>query len=124
MNNERKFKIKCASKNIVMKTIKNNNLGNNNTLDILDSIQKVKVSPFFKSKVLNKIEQHKEEKVPLFPWFTPQLQFASLAIILCVNITVIYYSISSTETTEVQLSEFETFVQEYHLESSNSISIN
>lgn len=107
-----------------MKTTKNKNLGKNNTLDILDSIQEVQISPFFKNKVLKSLAQQKEVKEPSFSWFSPKLQLASLALIICVNIGAIYYSLSSTETSQEQLSEFETFVQDYNLESTNSISIN
>lgn len=106
-----------------MKTIKDKSTGNNNTLDILDSIEEVKVSPFFKNKVLNMIEQEKEVKQPSFQWFNPQLQFASLALIICINAATIYYSFSNTETSEEQISGIESFVQDYQLGSDN-ISIN
>tara|TARA_R110000787_G_scaffold271939_1_gene379207 strand:- start:10070 stop:10393 length:324 start_codon:yes stop_codon:yes gene_type:complete len=107
-----------------MKTIKNSNKGNNNTLDILDAIQEVDLSPFFKNKVLNKIAQQKEVKEPSFSWFSPQLQLATLAVLICFNVGTIYYSISYTKNTQEQLSDFEYFVQEYNFESNNSISIN
>lgn len=108
-----------------MKTIKDKSTGNNNTLDILDSIEEVKVSPFFKNKVLNMIEQEKEVKQSSFQWFSPQLQFASLALIVCINAATIYYSFTNTEnTSQDQLSGIESFVQEYQLGSDTTISIN
>lgn len=107
-----------------MKTLKENNTGNNNTLDILDAIQEVQVSPFFKNKVLNKIEQQKEAKESIFSWFSPQLQFASLALVICINVTTIYFSISNTQDSQEQVSGIESFVQEYQLDSDTSISIN
>ncbi|MBL4605883.1 MAG: hypothetical protein JKY02_09560 [Flavobacteriaceae bacterium] len=107
-----------------MKTIKDKSKGNNNTLDILDSIEEVKVSPFFKNKVLNMIEQEKEVKQPSFQWFSPQLQFASLVLIVCINAATIYYSFTNTETSQEQISGIESFVQEYQLDSGTNISIN
>jgi hypothetical protein len=107
-----------------MKTIKDKNTGNNNTLDILDAIQEVQVSPFFKNKVLNRIEQQKEVKESSFSWFSPQLQFASLALVICINVTTIYFSISNTQDSQEQVSGIESFVQEYQLDSDASISIN
>jgi len=61
-----------------MKTQNSKSIEENNTLDILDEIQEVRVSPFFKNKVLNKIREQEEEKVPLFGWFSPQLQLAAV----------------------------------------------
>ncbi len=107
-----------------MKTIKDNNTEKNNTLDILDSIQEVKVSPFFKNKVLNKIDQLNEVEESSLSWFSPQLQIASLALVICINVTTIYYSISNTQGSQEQISGIESFVQEYQLDSDTSISIN
>lgn len=107
-----------------MKTIKDKSTGKNNTLDILDSIEEVKVSPFFKNKVLNRIEQEKEVIQPSLHWFNPQLQFASLALLICINAATIYYSFTNTETSQEEISGIESFVQEYQLDSDNNISIN
>ena len=106
-----------------MKTIKDNTPGNNNTLDVLDSIQEVQVSPFFKNKVLNKINQQKEEKSPSLGWFTPQLQLATIAIVISINVTAIYYSFSAQDSQQ-DISSFESFVKEYSLDSNTTISIN
>ena len=106
-----------------MKTHKNTPIENNNTFDILDEIQEVKVSPFFKNKVLNSIRQQEEEKVPLFGWFSPQLQLATLAMLLCINAFTIIYSLDLEDSGQ-ELSGIEAFVQDYSLNSDNSISLN
>ena len=106
-----------------MKTHKNKSIENNNTFDILDEIQEVKVSPFFKNKVLNSIREQEEEKVPLFGWFSPQLQLATLALLLCINALTIIYSLDINDSSQ-ELSGIEAFVEDYALDSDNSISIN
>ncbi|MEQ6124220.1 hypothetical protein AAON49_08480 [Pseudotenacibaculum sp. MALMAid0570] len=106
-----------------MKTHKNKSIENNNTLDILDEIQEVKVSPFFKNKVLNTIRQQKEEKTPSFGWFTPQLQLATLALVLCINVLTIYFTFNSQETSQ-EISGFEAFMEDYYLDSDNTLTLN
>ena len=107
-----------------METDKHKPIENNNTFDILDEIQEVKVNPFFKNKVLNAIREQKEEKVPLFGWFSPQLQLATLALILCINALTIIYSLQGTESNQ-ELSGIEAFVEDYSLlDSDTTISIN
>lgn len=106
-------------KELEMKTNKNNSIEKNNTFDVLDEIQEVKVSPFFKNKVLNQIRQQKEEKSPSLGWFTPQLQLATFALIVCINATAIYFSFTSEGDTQ-ELTGFEAFVEDYHLGDTNS----
>ncbi len=107
-----------------MKTQNNKPIENNNTLDILDEIREVKVSPFFKNKVLNQIREQKEEKVPLFTWFTPQLQLATLALVLCMNALTIFYSLEGEFDTQEELSGIEAFVEDYSLDSYETITLN
>ncbi|MFD2565797.1 hypothetical protein [Pseudotenacibaculum haliotis] len=102
-----------------MKTNKNNSIENNNTFDVLDEIQEVKVSPFFKNKVLNQIGQESEEKVPSLAWFTPQLQLAAFALIVMINATAIYFSFTS-QGIDQELTGFEAFVEDYDLDYSDS----
>ena len=106
-----------------MNTQNNKSIEENNTFDILDEIQEVKVSPFFKNKVLNKIREQGEEKVPLFGWFSPQLQLATVALVLIMNALTIFYSLDLQENTQ-ELSGFEAFVQDYSLDSNTDISLN
>lgn len=106
-----------------MKTQKSNSIEKNNTLDILDEIQEVKVSPFLKNQVLNKIREQKEDKVPLFGWLSPQLQLATILVILIVNATTIFYTLDAQDSSQ-QLSGFEAFMKDYSLDSDNGISLN
>lgn len=75
---------------------------------------------FFKHKVLQQLENEKEVKSEIFSWFTPQLQLATLGLVLLLNISTIFYAFSSQEqNTETSL---ENFAQEYSLNSeSNSL---
>tara|TARA_R110002073_G_scaffold8207_5_gene45812 strand:- start:25753 stop:26073 length:321 start_codon:yes stop_codon:yes gene_type:complete len=106
-----------------MKTIKDKSTGNNNTLDVLDHIQEVKVSPFFKNKVLNRMNQPKEEKASSLGWFTPQLQLATLVVVICINVTTIYYSFSE-QNSQQNVSSFDSFIKDYNLDSNTTIFIN
>jgi mannose/fructose/N-acetylgalactosamine-specific phosphotransferase system component IIC len=53
-----------------------------NTLKVLDTIEEVKVNHFFKHKVLQQLENQKQEKIRFLSWFTPQLQLATLSVVL------------------------------------------
>ena len=90
------------------------------TFKALDTIEEVKVNHFFKHKVLQKLNAEKEVKQTIFSWFTPQLQLATLSIVLLLNASVIFYTFSSSEVTIK--SNLETFAQDYNL-NSNSDSI-
>ena len=106
-----------------MKTQNGNSIEKNNTLNILDEIQEVKVSPFLKNQVLNKIREQKEDKVPLLGWMSPQLQLAAILVILMVNATAIFYTLDEQNSNQ-ELSGFEAFVEDYSLDSGNNISLN
>ncbi len=81
----------------------------------LGVIEEVKVNHFFKHKVLQKIVHQKVEKAKVFTWFTPQLQMASLALVLLLNASAILYAFSSQTTTSD--TSLESFAQEYSLQS-------
>mgnify|MGYP000271227423 CR=1 FL=1 len=106
-----------------MNTQNKKSIEENNTLDILDEIQEVKVSPFFKNKVLNHIREQKEEKVILLGWFRPQLQIAAVILVLVMNALTLYYSLNLQDNTQ-ELSGFEAFVQDYSIESTSDIYLN
>jgi len=92
------------------------------TFKALDTIEEVKVNYFFKHKVLQQLENQKEEKIKVFSWFTPQLQVATLAFVLLLNTSVVLYAFSSQEqTTDVSL---DSFAQEYSLQSETISLIN
>lgn len=80
----------------------------------LDAIEEVNVNHFFKHKVLQQIENKKEVKTRIFTWFTPQLQMATLAIVLLLNVSAILYVFSSQKDTSN--SSLESFAQEYSLQ--------
>jgi hypothetical protein len=90
------------------------------TFKVLDAIEEVKVNHFFKHKVLQQLENVKEEKPKVLTWFTPQLQLATLSVMLLINLSTFFYVYSSqNETSEVTL---ENFAKEYALQSeTNSI---
>jgi hypothetical protein len=87
---------------------------------VLDEIDRVEVNHFFKHKVLQKIKAEKTINKPVFSWFTPQIQLATLGLILLLNVSAIFYAYSSTEVSVG--SDINTFAEEYSLKTnSNSI---
>ena len=92
------------------------------TFKVLDTLEKVEVNHFFKHKVLQKINAEKEEKKPVFSWFTPQLQLATLCAILLLNAGTLFYVFTSSTNSIDTSSSLETFAKEYSLQSdSNSL---
>lgn len=88
------------------------------TLELLTQIAPVKVSPFFKHKLMQEFIKEVPQKPLSFYWLTPQFQWATLGLVLVLNIGTIFYAFSgSKEATAIAL-----FAQEYALQtSSNSI---
>lgn len=90
------------------------------TFKTLDAIEEVKVNHFFKHKVLQQLENEKEEKISILNRFTPKLQLATLVIVLLINTSAVLYAFSSQE--QISETSIENFAQEYSLQSeSNSI---
>ena len=90
------------------------------TFKVLDTIDKVEVNHFFKHKVLQKLNVEKEVKETIFSWFSPQLQLATLSVILLLNFGTLFYAFNNQE--ENTTSDIDTFAQEYSLQSEyNSI---
>ena len=56
------------------------------TLEAMDTIETVNVSPFFKGKTMNRLFAEKEEQQTIWSWFTPNLQLATLVCISVLNI--------------------------------------
>ncbi len=75
------------------------------TLDSMENMQEVKVSPFFKDKTMQHLFTDKEEKQVVWLWFTPKLQFATLVIVVVLNIFALSQLDSSVEVETV--SDFE-----------------
>ena len=85
----------------------------------VDDIETVKASPFFKTKVLRELYEEKQERVQvLFPWFTPKLQLAALAVFVVLNVFVIAQMNSDNYTSEVS-----TFAEAYELTPETDITL-
>jgi hypothetical protein len=84
------------------------------TFILLETIEEVNVSRFFKHKLLQQLNNQKEEKTSILAWFTPNLQLATLAFVVLLNTSAVFYAFSFQEQTlEVRL---DTFAQEYCLQ--------
>ena len=85
------------------------------TFKVLETIGEVKVNQFFKHKVLQQLNNKKEEKTSILAWFTPNLQLATLAFVVLLNTSVVFYAFSFQEQNLVD--SLDTFAQEYSLQS-------
>ncbi|MEO1031370.1 MAG: hypothetical protein AAFX55_08185 [Bacteroidota bacterium] len=57
------------------------------TLNSADTIEEVKISPFFKEKALCQMFAEKQqEPFVLWSWLTPQVQLAALFLIVAINV--------------------------------------
>ncbi len=56
------------------------------TLNAMDAIQEVKVSPFFKDKAMQRLFAEKEEAPLIRSWFSPKLQLATLVCFVVLNV--------------------------------------
>lgn len=75
------------------------------TFDAVSSIEKVNVSPFFKEKVMQQIRNASNDtEVVSNPWFTPSLQFATLIVLVALNV-IAYMNINN--------SNYETNIEEF-----------
>ena len=78
------------------------------TLDSVESIKEAKASPFLKDKILNRINSDNIDRVSIWSWFTPSLQFATLLLFMALNVYV-YVSLNSEDYD----STIEAFVDTY-----------
>jgi NADH:ubiquinone oxidoreductase subunit C len=85
------------------------------TFKVLESIKEVKVNHFFKHNVLQQLKNQKEETTSILDWFTPRLQLASVAFVLLLNASALFYAFSSQEQNFVV--NIDSFSQEYSLQS-------
>jgi len=61
------------------------------TFDVLDTINEVNVSPFFKDKTLQRLYAEKEGVTSVgLGWFTPKVQLATLICIIIINVFGMY----------------------------------
>ncbi len=75
------------------------------TLNVLESIEKVNVSPFFKDKTMNVLFTEKEEVQTVWSWFTPKLQLATLLCVVVLNV-IAFTKLEETSAYEANISEF------------------
>jgi hypothetical protein len=97
--------------------MKNKNISEqvDNIFEVLNSIEKTSVSPFFKQKVLHKMFLKEEEKTVMKLWFTPKLQLAAIALVLLVNAISLFYVFNENNSTTI-----DNFAKEYSLSSTNT----
>ncbi len=69
-----------------MKANKNIQHKIDHTLESINSIETVHVSPYFKDKTMRRMFAEKEDSAPIWYWFSPKLQLATLACIIALNI--------------------------------------
>jgi hypothetical protein len=92
------------------------------TFKALETIEEVKVNHFFKQKVLQQLNNQKEEKTSIIEWFTPSLQLATLALVVLLNTSAVFYAFSFQEQNSVD--SLDTFAQEYLLQSQTTSLLN
>lgn len=88
-----------------MKTNKDIDQKVKSTLDAFETVEHVSISPFFKDKMMNRLFLKKEEKQSSWSWFTPQLQFAMLALFIVVNVLTLT-QLENDSTNDAELDEF------------------
>ena len=69
-----------------MKINKNIQYKIDKTIDSIDAIDQVKVSPFFKDKMMKRLFNEEKEEQYVFSWFSPKLQFATLVCVIVLNL--------------------------------------
>lgn len=90
------------------------------TLQAVDGIETVKVSPFFKDKTMQRLFSEKEEVAMGWSWFTPKLQLATLVCVVILNVLAFTQLDSSgTSSYDENLNEF---AETYGLSSSSTTS--
>ncbi|WP_431106945.1 hypothetical protein [Winogradskyella poriferorum] len=76
----------------------------NTTLNVVDAIQEVKVSPFLKDRILNNINTEVEETQKIWSWFTPKLQIAMLIVVILLNVYA--YKVLTSDNYNTTVEEF------------------
>ncbi len=80
------------------------------TLDSMQSIDEVKVSPFLKDRILHQIDAFEDRQESSWLWFTPSLQLATLIVFMVLNVYA-YININS----EAYNSSIDEFTETYGL---------
>lgn len=101
-----------------MKTNKNIQSKIDGTLNAIDTIEKVKISPFFKDKTMRRLFAKKEEQQIVWSWFTPKLQLATLVCVVVLNV------IAFTKLQETSYDDnINQFAESYGLSTSTETSL-
>ena len=74
------------------------------TIDSVDSMEEVRVSPFLKDRILHQLHAKEELSSPVFSWFTPQLQLVALCMVIVLNVYA--YTILTSQEYETKVEEF------------------
>ena len=89
------------------------------TLSSVEQMEEVKVSPFFKEKVMHQIRNASEDKnETILSWFTPKLQLATLVCIVILN--VIAFSNLEDNNYDENINEF---AESYGLSTNTDLAI-
>ncbi|WP_136481896.1 hypothetical protein [Cognatitamlana onchidii] len=75
------------------------------TLHVLENLETVHVSPFFKDKTMQVLFAEKTEAPMAWSWFTPKLQLATLVCIVVLNVLA-FIKLEKASAYEVHVSEF------------------
>lgn len=76
----------------------------NATLNAVDAIQEVKVSPFLKDRILNNVTAKVEETLKVWSWFTPKFQIATLIVVILLNVYA--YKVLTSDEYNTTVEEF------------------
>lgn len=104
---------------------KNYNIQNkvDDALNALETINEVPISRDFSSRVLERISIEKKTSGKTIGWFSPELQWAAMIVVLLVNALVIYYTLN-TNAMDVGVSGIEQFAKDYQFYSESSSILN
>jgi hypothetical protein len=90
------------------------------TLDAMDVMEKVDVSPFFKDKTMQRLFLEKEVESVVWSWFTPKLQLATLVCIVVLN--AFAFSRLNTSSGSTYDENIDQFAETYGLSGSSETS--
>lgn len=74
------------------------------TLNVADTIQEVKVSPFLKDRILNNLNTEIDETQKVWAWFTPKFQLATLIVVILLNVNA--YKVLTSDNYNTTVEEF------------------
>ena len=88
------------------------------TIDSVDFIEHVNVSPFLKDRILNQLSSRKEETDTAWSWFTSAIQLATLVLFIALNVYA-YFNLNQEEYN----STIDEFAETYDLSEETDSSI-